>query len=120
MINYLSEFFGVDKNYFSSKFSIISTPKVNSIGLPSISLPWKELKEYATTSDDNKLLSQLSCTSFFDVTKKYCLVDWLKYCLSTEKGIIARDIEKMSEKLDSSIDDKLSVVCALLKNSMQE
>jgi hypothetical protein len=68
--DYLSEFFGVDKNYFSSKFSIISTPKVNSIGLPSISLPWKELKEYATTSDDNKLLSQLSCTSFFDVTKK--------------------------------------------------
>lgn len=113
--DYLSEFFGVDKNYFFSKFSIISTPKVNSIGLPSISLPWKELKEYATTSDDNKLLSQLSCTSFFDVTKKYCLVDWLKYCLSTEKGIIARDIEKMSEKLDSSIDDKVSVVCALLK-----
>ena len=34
--DYLSEFFGVDKNYFSSKFSIISTPKVNSIGLPSI------------------------------------------------------------------------------------
>lgn len=114
-IDYLSEFFGVDKNHFFSRFSIISTPKVDSVGQPSISLPWKELKEYADTSDDNKLLAQLSCTSFFDITEKYCLVDWLKYCLSTDKGIIARDVEKMAEKLDSSIDDKFAVICSILK-----
>ena len=114
-MDYLSEFFGVDKQNFSSSFSIISNPKVDAVGRPSTDIPWKELKEYANSQDDEKFLSQLSCASFHEVTEKYCLVDWLKYCLSTEKGIIARDIEKMAEKLDGSIEDKVAVVGSLLK-----
>lgn len=114
-MDYLSEFFGVDKQHFSSSFSIISNPKVDAVGQPYTAIPWKELKEYAYSQDNEKLFSQLSCASFFEVTKKYHLVDWLKYCLSTEKGIIARDIKKMSEKLDNSVDDKIAVIGSLLK-----
>lgn len=113
-VDYLSEFFGVNKHNFTSSFSIISTPKVESVNRPSIDIPWKEFKEYAISQDDNMLLSKLSCTSFVEITKKYLLVDWLKYCLSTDKGIIARDIEKMSERLECSNDDKLTVISSLL------
>lgn len=114
-MDYLSEFFGVAKESFASSFSIISNPKVDSVKRPSVALPSQAMVEYVSTGNDEELLSKLSCRSFYEVTEKYHLVDWLKYCLSTEKGIIARDIMKMSEKLPSDITDRPSVVAAMQK-----
>lgn len=114
-MDYLGEFFGVDKHNFAKSFSIISNPRVNAVDKPGLQIPWRELIEYNSSNNGEKLLSDLSCASFYEVTQKYCLVDWLKYCLSTEKGIIAKDIVKMSEKLDSCIDDKIAVISSLLK-----
>lgn len=114
-LDYLSEFFGVAKESFASSFSIIGNPKVAPVGRPAVDLPSRAMAEYISNGDDSALLSAVSCDSFQEVTEKFHLVDWLKYCLSTEKGIIAHDIMKMSEKLPSDIQDRLSVVAALLK-----
>lgn len=114
-MDYLSEFFGVDRQLFSSSFSIISNPKVDSVGRPSSPLPWRELMDYASSQDDDAFLSSLSCTSFMDVTEKHRLTDWLKYCLSTDRGIIARGIDKMAEKLDEVPGNRSAVIEAMLK-----
>lgn len=114
-MDYLSEFFGVDRQTFSSAFSIISNPKVDAVARPSFPLPWRELMDYASSKDDAAFLSSLSCMSFMEVTEKHHLADWLKYCLSTEKGIIARGIDKMAEKLDEVTGDRLAVIGAMLK-----
>lgn len=119
-IDFLSEFFGVEKSDFSKKFKILSNPKQPSIAKPNIALPIPILKEYGEANDDSegidlKILTDLSCTSFADVTKKYELLSWLKYALSSPKGIVAKDIVKIAESLPINEKDALSVVAGLLK-----
>ena len=115
-IDYLSEFFGVNSSDFFDRFSILSSPKVPAQPMPSIKLPIAELTSYINSNkeeqeEDNLLLEKLGCNSFYDITRKYCILDWLKYALSSEKGIVAKDIDKISEKLGVT----QSVVAAIVK-----
>ena len=119
-MDYLSEFFGIEKEKFSSSFRIIGNPHVPAANRPSGNLPAREMAQYILSKESEevkkeKLLGALACKDFYDLSIRYDLVGWLKYCLSTDKGIIARDIYNMSEKLDPSIADRPSVITALLK-----
>ena len=65
---------------------------------------------------NNKLfLSNSGCADFYEYALKHKLLEWLKYCLTTEQGIIARDISKMSQCLDDCEYDKTTVITGLVK-----
>lgn len=115
-IDYLSEFFGISNTNFSKRFSILSSPKVACQQIPSKNIPIEELTTYINSEKDeiekdSKLLKDLGCDSFFDLTNQYRILDWLKYALSSKNGMIAKDIEKISEVLNVSE----SVVAAMIK-----
>lgn len=115
-IDYLSEFFGISNTDFSKRFSILSSPQVTPQQIPSVNLPIEELTTYICSEKDeiekdNILLKDLGCVNFFDLTKRYCILDWLKYALSSNNGIVAKDIEKISEVLNVA----MPVVAAMIK-----
>ena len=115
-IDYLSEFFGINNIDFLKRFSILSSPKAIPQQIPSINLPVKELSAYIDSEGDelekdSKLLGDLGCDSFFELTKRYYILDWLRYALSSNNGIIAKDIKKISNALNVTE----SVVAAIIK-----
>lgn len=119
-MDFLSEFFGVNKKDFSSKFVILSNPPQPSVAKPSVIFPIELLSKYGIKEDDDELsdkefLEEIGCTSFIEVTKKYELLTWLKYALSSDKGIIAKDIDKIGEVLDIDPIIRTSVVAGLVK-----
>lgn len=119
-MDYLSEFFGVDKSKFADSFKIIGNPKVPSVKKPVTPLPYQELYDYINSSaseeeKDRKILSSNGCADFFEYSIKHKLLDWLKYCLTTDQGIIARDMSKMAECLDDCNVDKTAVIAGLIK-----
>ncbi len=117
-IDYLSEFFGVGRDRFSSSFRIISNPKTPAVARPETALPYELLNDYAQSSDsdrDEALLRESGCSDFRELTEKYDLTGWLKYCLSTDGRIIARDIAKMADKLDEDRYDRKAVISAILQ-----
>lgn len=119
-IDFLSEFFGVYKNEFRKRFRIISNPPQQSVNKPSVSLPTNELNKYGSVYEedanaDNTLLRNLGCDNFYDLSIKYQLLSWLKYALSSNKGIIAKDIEKIADKLGLVGEERLCVVAGLVK-----
>lgn len=119
-IDFLSEFFGVNKNDFRKKFRIISNPPQPSVKKPNVSLPTNELNKYGRISEedaneDDILLKNLGCENFYELYKKYQLLPWLKYALSSDKGIIAKDIEKIADGLDLSGENRWYVVAGLVK-----
>ena len=119
-IDFLSEFFGVDKESFSSKFVVLSNPPQPSIEKPSVELPITLLGKYGNINDDNEetdrhFLQEAECSSFLAFTERYRLTSWLKYALSSDKGIIAKDIEKIGSILGIVDDAKIPVVTGLIK-----
>ncbi len=119
-IDFLSEFFGVEKNEFRKKFKIISNPPHPPVDKPNILLPTDELNKYGSayeedTDADNNLLKTLGCDNFYELSVKYQLLQWLKYALSSNKGIIAKDIQKISNRLGLTGEERLCVVAGLLK-----
>lgn len=119
-IDFLSEFFGIEKDEFKKKFKIISNPPQQSAEKPNIILPIDELKKYGSVYEedanaDNTLLKILGCDNFYELSIKYQLLSWLKYALSSNKGIIAKDIQKIADKLGLFGEERLSVVAGLIK-----
>lgn len=119
-IDFLSEFFGVKKNEFRKKFRIISNPPQLSVAEPTVSLPINELNKYGNVHEDdvnadNTLLQNLGCDNFYELSFKYQLLSWLKYALNSNKGIIAKDIEKIADKLGLIGEERLCVVAGLVK-----
>lgn len=119
-IDFLSEFFGIEKDEFRKKFKIISNPPQQSVEKPNIILPIDELKKYGSVYEedanaDNTLLKILGCDNFYELSIKYQLLSWLKYALSSNKGIIAKDIQKIADRLGLFGEERLSVVAGLIK-----
>lgn len=112
---YLREFFGYSESEFSSRFTIISNPKMSHPDKPDVRLPLAVLEEYINTGDDKILFENTSCSSYIDICKKYRLLDWLKYGLDSEKGIVAKDIENVAKTLDLPKEIGPSVVGAIVK-----
>lgn len=117
--DFLAEFFGVDKDRFAERFVVLSNPSQPSIQKPSVSLPFDELKNYVFVkegSPEEKLFfEKLQCSSCTEVTEKYHLLDWLKYSLSSDKGIIAKDIAKIAESLGCPSQDGMKIAGGLIK-----
>lgn len=118
-IEFLSEFFGIDKESFKDKFCVLSNPPQPSVDKPNVELPVSELVDYykggESEKNDYEILQAFECNSFYEVTLKYKLLDWLKYALSTPKGIIPKDIEKIGSALNIEESDKLAVVSSVIK-----
>lgn len=118
-IEFLSEFFGIDKDSFRDRFIVLSNPSQPSVSKPDVSLPVQELVRYSEADDsednDNVLLQALDCRDFYMVLQKYRLLDWLRYALSSPKGIIPKDIIKIGEAFDIDDNQKIPVVASVIK-----
>ena len=116
---FLSEFFGLSKADFEQRFIILSNPAQPQPNKPSASLPVEALVQYAHTADeqaDKALLDALHCRDFNDITEKYELLSWLKYAMSSPKGIIPKDVEKIANALNEvPCADRKEVVEAMIK-----
>jgi hypothetical protein len=78
------------------------------------------LADYSTnpSSEEEKqmrLFSSLGISSFKELTDKYDLLEWLKYSLSSSSGIIAKDIEKVAERMNLPKDSGNAVVESIIK-----
>lgn len=118
-IDFLAEFFGVNKRDFKERFVILSNPPQPSVEKPTTSLPENVLVDYIQNSNadnaESYLFNELHCSSYKEVTEKYALLDWLKYGLSTPKGIIAKDVNKIAHALDVNPETSLDVVSSMIK-----
>lgn len=118
-IDFLAEFFGIDKAAFKDRFTILSNPPQPSVDKPTVSIPESALVDYIENTDsenaETTLFGTLKCSSYKEVSEKYVLLEWLKYALSTPKGIIAKDVNKIAQSLDINKDTALEVVASLIK-----
>lgn len=118
-IDFLAEFFGIDKKLFCKKFAIISNPPQDAVDKPSVLLPCDELCDYYevpdTLENDKAFLSSLGCDSFLSVIKKYQLVEWLKYAMSTPRGILPHDVISISKTILQNKDKALQTIAAMIK-----
>ena len=115
-IDFLAEFFGIDKERFNERFTIISNPPQAAVERPTVAIPCEELTNYYETEENDKaLLASLGCDSFFAVTQKYQFVEWLKYAMSTPRGILPRDVVSIAKLLPINEDIALTTTAAIIK-----
>lgn len=114
-MDYLREFFGLSDDVFQTKFCILSNPKQKCIGAPFVSLTKSELIAYAEDGDDERLFTNLNCQSHYEIVEKYQLLDWLKYALNSDNGIIAKDIKKIADRIGFSGDVGDKLVLSIVK-----
>ena len=113
--DYLSEFFGVNRVNFDERFRLISNPEQPKAEKPEGSLPKDALRTYAINNQAEQLFETLSCKTFEDVTEKYHLAERLKYGMSDNGNIIAKDIYQIIRNLGLEKDDGVEVLEGLLK-----
>ena len=127
--DYLCGFFGISKETLKNKFVILSNPEQSIIQQPQKSIPCKELADYSinTSTDEvekqKQLFTSLGVSSFKELTDKYELLDWLKYSLSTDSGVIAKDVEKIAVRMDiperlgnAVVESIVKIICQSTEN----
>ena len=118
-IEFLSEFFGIDNETFKDRFCILSNPPQPPVNKPNSVLPVSEFVKYnegkESAINDRELLQALGCNDFYDISLKYQLLDWLRYALSTPKGIIPKDVVIIGDAFDIEDKYKLPVVSSIIK-----
>lgn len=116
---FLAEFFGIEKASFKNQFCVLSNPAQPLVSKPEKDLPVTVLAKYGEVQDseenDQKLLRSLSCNDFNEATQKYKILDWLRYALSSPKGIIPKDVVKIGEAFDIEQREGLLVVASVIK-----
>lgn len=114
-MEYLREFFGYTEPAFSSRFVLLSNPKLPQVQKPNIALPESILVDYCYSSDDNALLERTGCTSFTEICEKYQLLEWLKYGLDSEHGVIAKDIENIAKTIGLTGENSQAIISSIVK-----
>lgn len=118
-IDFLSEFFGISKELFNDKFTIISNPPQGAVAKPTVTIPSDELTNYyrtdGTEENDQAFLAALGCDTFLSVIQKYQLVEWLKYAMSTPCGILPNDVLSISKTLPLDKNTALTTTAAMIK-----
>ena len=106
---YLSEFFGVSKESFDSRFELITDPARPIEEKPDTVLPAEALYEYALSEDNNgsELFKKLGCTTYEEVTEKYKLDHWLKYGMAPRGSVMAQDVYSIIANLN--LDEKKGI-----------
>ena len=112
---YLREFFGVSKETFDARFSILSDPTLPTPTRPEVDLPVEALAAYEATKDAESLLKQSNSVDFYEMCEKYQLRQWLEYGLRSDGGVIAKSVERVAEELGLPVGQGLSVVSAILQ-----
>ena len=114
-MDYLREFFGFSKDAFSSRFVLLSNPPTPNVSRPEVELPIDILAKYGTDGDESRLFASTGCSSYAAIADKFSLLNWLKYALSSNKGIIAKDVLKIATSLELDEAKGLPVVGALIR-----
>lgn len=118
-IDFLSEFFGIDKGHVNDKFTIISNPPQEVVAKPTEAIPSEELINYYKADDteenDQTFLATHGCDSFLSVIQKYQLVEWLKYAMSTSCRIRPNDVVSISKALPLNKKTAFTTTAAMIK-----
>ena len=119
--DFLCEFFGLDRKDYDSKFRIFSNEIAELEKKPDITIPIKAFVNYANADvpedyRESNLFSELKCSSYSDITKKYKLVEWLKCSMQLPDGTLqARNIIEIGEYLGIPNETRLSTISSFLK-----
>ena len=118
--DYLCEFFGVSRDIYEQRFSILSNPDVPLVKKPDVNLPISEFVAYSDsaveeTKREKRLFNSLKCDSYIKITEKFRLDEWLKYSMSIDGTVIASDIYQMISKLELPENVGILVLESLLK-----
>jgi ATP-dependent helicase YprA (DUF1998 family) len=89
---YLSSFFGVDRNNFNNKFKLLINPAHKPISTePLFNIPIETLSQFADIANNEDiakagdyLFAETQSNSFNDIIEKYHLLDCLKYAMQDE------------------------------------
>ena len=114
-MEYLREFFGYTEPAFSSRFVLLSNPRLPKIQRPVTALPVKILTEYYDSGEDETLFQNTGCSSFYEICEKYQLLEWFKYGLDSDRGVIAKDIDNITTTIGLSGENGKAVVSSIVK-----
>jgi DEAD/DEAH box helicase domain-containing protein len=90
--DYLSSFFGVNKNNYDEKFELlINPPHVTILNRPTTNIPKMKFVEFAHQSNEvgtnvaiRDILDSEQCKSVELLIEKYKILDWLKYVMQNK------------------------------------
>lgn len=118
-IDFLAEFFGIDRDSFEQRFVVLSNPEQPEVKKPNNELPVDLLTRLSKAKDNSEeesiLLKESACADFSEVSQKYHLLDWLKYSLGESNKLIPKDVEHIADKLGFSNENGLEIVAGLIK-----
>jgi len=122
---YLSSFFGVDRNNFENKFKLLINPSHKPIlSEPSFIIPIETLSHFVDlannediASAENYLFAQTQCGSFNDIVEKYHLLDCLKFVMQDDENpniLTAKKVPDIAQKLFHNNESEKSLEGLLL------
>jgi len=119
--DFLCEFFGVSKDAYTKKFCLLSNEPEPAASRPQDKLPIEAFVDYANSSIPEKerteqLFASLDCSDYIDITRKYHLVEWLKFAMTDAEGrIIAQNVISIAAKMGIKGDQALPFISSFLK-----
>ena len=119
--DFLCEFFGVSKDAYTNKFCLLSNEPEPAASRPQDKLPIEAFVDYANSSIPEKerteqLFASLDCSDYIDITRKYHLVEWLKFAMTDAEGrIIAQNVISIAAKMGIKGDQALPFISSFLK-----
>lgn len=119
--DFLCEFFGVSKDAYTKKFCLLSNEPEPAASRPQDKLPIEAFVDYTNSSIPEKerteqLFASLDCSDYIDITRKYHLVEWLKFAMTDVEGrIIAQNVISIAAKMGIKGDQALPFISSFLK-----
>ena len=119
--DFLCEFFGVSKDLYYKKFSLLCNELELIASWPQNKLPVEAFVDYADSSipdteRSERLFSTLNCSDYIDITRKCHLVEWLKFAMTDDSGrMIAQDVVSIAAKMGITGDLALPFIASFLR-----
>ena len=113
--------FGVSKDAYTKKFCLLSNEPEPAASRPQDKLPIEAFVDYTNSSIPEKerteqLFASLDCSDYIDITRKYHLVEWLKFAMTDVEGrIIAQNVISIAAKMGIKGDQALPFISSFLK-----
>ena len=109
--DYLSSFFGVDRNSYDNKFELLSNPPHTLVkNKPSIEILQNRFADFAINSKKvgvkqaiKEFIETEHCTSTEALLEKYKIIEWLKYVMQNKDGeLVAKKTTELEYSLFSN------------------